>query len=772
MSAVLKTLVQPTNHLLEKLSLRSKLLGIFFILLVPLIILTITLFEKDQNDLNTSVSEAQGSVLSHRLMDLIVTVQQHRGQMNLSYAGEPVADKLNKLRQQIKEDSAQIDQQEALFKEWKLQSQWSDLRAEVMALADGKVADNAATSLTQHTALISRLLGLNYRVAESSGLLLDPAASSYFLMDLSILKLPLWIEEAALIRGKGAGLIRSGQASLTDKASVLAQVQSIEKLLTQVTLTEESLQRSGETLPEEQKAARTETAQFLTLARNAFASEQTSGDASTFFAAGTKTISAVRQLQLSYQKKLEEILEKRVSEQRSERNWVMLIILFSLIIAGYLIVAVYLNILRTTRVLQKSVASAATGDLTRSVEIRGVDEVATTAQEFEKMTLSLSALVANVRTNANVVHQLGNDLSGGIQDLSERTEQQASSLEQTSASIQDLADTVKNNARSATAVDQLATQVRQIAESGSSTMLSAVQSMQGIQTSAGKVRDIIGIIDGIAFQTNILALNAAVEAARAGEQGRGFAVVASEVRSLAQRSAQSSREIRQLIDTSVEQVDQGVQEIHHVNQTLEDIVKGIRELASNINAISTASVSQSDSLQQINEALHHLDEITQSNAALSERAKQVAGQMEERSQQLTGSVSGFRLRQGTADEALLMVKKAVSLYRQNPSQALSLITANHQQAFADRDMYVFAFNRQGQYLAFGGNPSKLRVSLMTLPGLDGKKLVHDAFSLPASGGWVDYQITNPANGKVDWKTSYIEAITDDVVLGCGVYKLT
>ena len=772
MSAALKTLVQPANHLLEKLSLRSKLLGIFFILLVPLIILTITLFEKDQNDLNTSISEAQGSVLSHRLMNLIVTVQQHRGQMNLSYAGESVTDKLSKLRQQLKDDNAKLDEQEASFKEWKLLSQWSELRTEVNALADGKTADNAAASLAQHTALITRLLGLNYRIAESSGLLLDPAANSYFLMDLSILKLPLWIEEAALIRGKGAGLIRSGQASLTEKAGVLAQVQSIEKLLTQVTLTEDSLQRAGETLPDEQKAARSETAQFLSMARTAFTSEQPTGDATSFFDTGTKAIAAVRQLQLSYQAKLEEILEKRVSEQRTERNWVMLIILFSLVIAGYLIIAVYLNILRTTRVLQKSVASAATGDLTRSIEIRGVDEVATTAQEFEKMTLSLSALVANVRTNANVVHQLGNDLSGGIQDLSERTEQQASSLEQTSASIQDLADTVKNNARSATAVDQLATQVRQIAESGSSTMVSAVQSMQGIQTSAGKVRDIIGIIDGIAFQTNILALNAAVEAARAGEQGRGFAVVASEVRSLAQRSAQSSREIRQLIDTSVEQVDQGVQEIHHVNQTLEDIVKGIRELASNINAISTASISQSDSLQQINEALHHLDEITQRNAALSERAKQVAGQMEERSQQLTSSVSGFRLRQGTADEALAMVKKAVALYRQNPSQALSLITSNHQQAFADRDMYVFAFNRQGQYLAFGGNPSKLRVSLMSLPGLNGEKLVHDAFALPASGGWVDYQITNPANGKVDWKTSYIEAITDDVVLGCGVYKLT
>ena len=284
------------------------------------------------------------------------------------------------------------------------------------------------------------------------------------------------------------------------------------------------------------------------------------------------------------------------------------------------------------------------------------------------------------------------------------------------------------------------------------------------------MEEIVSLIDKIAFQTDILALNAAVEAAHAGEQGKGFAVVASEVRGLAQRSADAARQIRRLIDDSVSRVEMGVEQIGDVSLTLSDIVSGIRNLAINTNAISVASSEQSNGLVQISDAIKHLDEITQSNSKMAEEAHESSIALEQRAHALSQAVSTFKLRQGTADEAFVLVKKAVSLFRVNGLSSLQRITDDHDAVFSDRDMYVFAFDRNGQYLAFAGNASKLNVNLMKVSGLDGRKLVDDAFALPESGGWIDYFIANPMTQCNEQKTSYIEAITDDIVLGCGVYK--
>lgn len=470
------------------------------------------------------------------------------------------------------------------------------------------------------------------------------------------------------------------------------------------------------------------------------------------------------------QNKATNILE-RSENLRFKRNSAGAIALIVLLLVAYLFYGFYQSFLQGLAAVTLAAKSGASGDLTTQVIVIGKDELATTGQTLETMNYNLSALVANVRTNSSMVSQLGHQLATGISDLSTRTEQQASSLEQTSASVEDLAETVQKNAASARSVDTLAANVRLIAESGSSTMSAAVESMNGIQTSALKMQEIVSLIDTIAFQTNILALNAAVEAARAGEQGRGFAVVAAEVRNLAQRSAGSAKEIKLLIDDSVNRVKTGVSQINEVNTTLADIVDGIRNLAGNINSISTASEEQSNGLAQISEAIRHLDEITQSNGQMAEEAKNASINLEDRATALSKAVSSFKLRQGTADEAYALVKKAVALYQNSGKAALQLITADKNHQFADRDMYVFAFDRSGQYIAFAGNSSKLQVNLLQVTGLDGRKLVADAFAIPRSGGWVDYTILNPNTKNVDTKTSYIVPVSKDVVLGCGVYKI-
>ncbi len=464
------------------------------------------------------------------------------------------------------------------------------------------------------------------------------------------------------------------------------------------------------------------------------------------------------------------LLEAKATSHHRMAIAVVLSTIFLLLLNFYLSWCFYRHLQSAVGDLKNAAQAVASGDLTKELKVHGRDDLAHTMQAMDKGNFNLSALVANVRTNASMVAVLGEELSAGIRDMAQRTEQQATSLLDTSQRVDNLNLTVRENAVKAKSVDNLASNVRSIAETGNEIMRSAVETMQGIQSSALKVHEIVSMIDKIAFQTDILALNAAVEAAHAGEQGRGFAVVANEVRGLAQRTAESARQIRHLIDDSVQRVETGVEQIHQVNITLSDIVDGIRHLAGDINAISTASSEQSQGLLQITQAVQELDEITKSNTEMAEHAKSASTELEARAAKLTSVVSAFRLRQGTADEAHALVKKAMALFKTHGMGVLDLITVDATKVYADRDMYVFAFDRRGQYRAFAGNRSKLSVNLFNVPGLDGKKLVEDAFDLPAKGGWVDYAIENPLLNRVEWKTSYIERISEDVVLGCGVYK--
>jgi len=260
------------------------------------------------------------------------------------------------------------------------------------------------------------------------------------------------------------------------------------------------------------------------------------------------------------------------------------------------------------------VAQLAAGNFTTKVRPRGTGELSEVAQAIDDMTGRLSEMVAGIRSNSTMVARAGFSLAEDTKKLSERTESQASSLEQTTASVQELSATVRKNVQGAEAASAMAVRVRQLVEDGGSAVQSAVASMQGIQASSKRVREIVGVIEGLAFQTNIFALNAAVEAARAGEQGRALAVLATEVRSLAQCSAASAREIKALIGASAGHVNTGSAQIGGASQTFAEIVRGIREVADNVQAIKTSTAEQSSGLGQIAQAVHHIDEITQQNA--------------------------------------------------------------------------------------------------------------------------------------------------------------
>ncbi|MFM9924750.1 methyl-accepting chemotaxis protein [Variovorax sp. H27-G14] len=287
--------------------------------------------------------------------------------------------------------------------------------------------------------------------------------------------------------------------------------------------------------------------------------------------------------------------------------------------------------------------TVASGDLSTDIRVESRDEAGQLMQALREMNASLSKVVGEVRMGTETIATASGQIASGNQDLSSRTEEQASSLEQTAASMEELTSTVKQNADNARQANQLAVSASAVAVKGGSVVSQVVDTMGSINASSKKIVDIIAVIDGIAFQTNILALNAAVEAARAGEQGRGFAVVASEVRSLAQRSAAAAKEIKTLIGDSVEKVEEGSKQVAEAGRTMDEIVGSVQRVTDIMGEITAASQEQTSGIEQINQAISQMDQVTQQNAALVEEASAAAQSLQEQAGSLVQAVSIFKL---------------------------------------------------------------------------------------------------------------------------------
>ena len=292
---------------------------------------------------------------------------------------------------------------------------------------------------------------------------------------------------------------------------------------------------------------------------------------------------------------------------------------------------------------QRIAQEIAQGNLGNPIVVQGSDEAAQLMHALQEMQSALQRLVAQVRGTANSIQTASAEIASGNQDLSSRTEQTASNLQQTASSMEQLTGTVKQSAESASQANQLASSAAAVAERGGTVVSQVVSTMNEINASSKKIADIIGVIDGIAFQTNILALNAAVEAARAGEQGRGFAVVAGEVRSLAQRSAEAAKEIKSLIGSSVDRVEAGSKLVADAGKTMSEIVGSVKRVSDIIGEITAAANEQSQGIGQVNTAVTQLDQMTQQNAALVEQSAAAAESLKDQASSLQNMLGGFRL---------------------------------------------------------------------------------------------------------------------------------
>ncbi|MYN47650.1 HAMP domain-containing protein [Pseudoduganella sp. FT93W] len=350
----------------------------------------------------------------------------------------------------------------------------------------------------------------------------------------------------------------------------------------------------------------------------------------------------------AYNFKLADEGSKRAESVHARSTWISIAItvLFAvgIAIAGHFLIDRLSNALKSAVKIADEVAA---GDLTREDISSGSDEVGQLLAALNLMSSKLNTIIGEVQEGATAIQTASHEIASGNMDLSARTEQQAGALEETAASIEELTSTVQNNAESTTQARQLANEAAETAIQGGEVVAQVIETMAAINASSVRIVDIISVIDGIAFQTNILALNAAVEAARAGEQGRGFAVVATEVRNLAQRSASAAKEIKMLIDDSVAQVSQGDELVHKAGAAMERLVEGVNNVARIIGEIADAGIQQSSGLHQVNQAVGEMDSFTQQNAALVEQSAAAATAMSEQAQNLNQLIGQFTLRAGT-----------------------------------------------------------------------------------------------------------------------------
>jgi methyl-accepting chemotaxis protein len=653
-----------------------------------------------------------------------------------------------------------------------LASDWQSF----LQLAEPLLGDGLPTqrgeALAAHQEAVDALHRLLLHVGEESGLLLDPDADTHFLMDLCVERLANWAQAVNRARALGGGVLARGDASAAERTALAASADTLAGLRNDLDFRQGALGRAGVAMPPAWDTALAATAAFEQTLRSGFQAELKTEQAGEFDAQASKALAQVLALDEQLLAELKQRLGLREQRLNEGMAWQLGGAATGLLLMLYLSVAFSVSLLGALRTLHKGVLATAQGDLATAIQVRGRDELADIGAVMEGMSQRLSAMVADIRSSAVRVGLSGQQVAISGEALAQRTQAQASSLRETTVTVEHLSQAVAGNANAAQALDQLTVRLRDQAEAGGQAMGETVASMSKLESSSRRVGEIISVIDGIAFQTNILALNAAVEAARAGEAGRGFAVVAAEVRQLALRSSAASAEIRQLISQSGEQVTEVVGRIQQVGGTLSSVVEGVRTVSDQLRGIAQASVQQSAGLAQVSSSVGELDHLTKQNGQMVGESSAAAEDLVARATALNDAVSAIRLRQGSADEAQLLVGRALTLIEEKGYDSAARVFRQPDGGFRDRDLCIFVTDREGRYHVHGAKPAMEGHRVHELPGIDGDRFARESWQATAGSHWVEYNITNPDTGQVQPKASYVVALNERLLIGCGIYRQT
>jgi methyl-accepting chemotaxis protein len=600
--------------------------------------------------------EREGLAPARALLRVVQLTQQHRGLSAVWLGGDESqagarkarADDVGSALAAFESELGRkgVDAGSALARHWRdSRAAWEALQAEVSR----KGLDGGASSARHAVVIAGFLRGLDL-VLDHWGLVFDPVAADYYLIVAALQGAPRAIETLGQMRARGANLLSNpDKATPEARAAYSTLANTLEAQVASVGFGLERAAAHGAAdaglakAMQELSAVGVRGVQYAR--RHVVEAAALNHPSATFYADMTGIIDAMYVETGRLGERLEASLGERIDVAR--RDMLLTVAAALALFAAAIGVAVHTGVWLTRSLgsepdaLREAAAAVARGDLAQALPLRPGDGTSV-LRAMHDMQRSLARLVGGVRDNAGQVAVASSEIAQGNQDLSSRTESQASALQQTAASMEQLRVTIGHSAESARQASQLATQASEVAGRGGSTVGDLAATMARIHQSSQRIAEIIGTIDGIAFQTNILALNAAVEAARAGDQGRGFAVVAGEVRALAQRSAEAARQVRTLIADSVERVEQGSRQGDEAASTMQEVVLAIRRVSDLIGEVSAAAQQQNSGVAQVSQAVAQMDEATQRNAALVEQSAAAAESLRQQADTLRQSVSGFR----------------------------------------------------------------------------------------------------------------------------------
>ena len=635
----------PGVRLFRNLGFRVKAASIALAFLVPLIALIWVAVSDTREQLATARDERAGISYARPVMAVLKAAQVRRraaigsDDAALAASQDEVAKQFAALAAKDGELGAGLDTAKG----------FAELRRLQDALSAKPRADGTAQSYAAHTAFIDALRHHLAHIVGSSSLALDPESESYYLMLAGMGELPMQIAHAAQLPGVGAMALADGALGVDERVELtrlatlyLDADERVESALAAAYKSDASLEKR---IPMAEADAASQAMLDVLKARVLGSESKISSEDWT--QQSSRAVDAQFALQAALMDELDGLLAAR--ESRLTRSLLLRLAVCAVfvLLGAYLFHSFFLVMHGGLHEVRRHMKAMTTGDLTQSPQPWGKDELAHLMSSMSEMQESLRLMVARVRASSDDIVHSSTEISEGAMDLSARTEQTAASLEETASAMEQISATVKHTAEYALQATEIADHNAEVALRGGEVIGQMVKTMEGIHASSQRIGDIIGVIDGIAFQTNILALNAAVEAARAGEAGRGFAVVAAEVRALAQRSAGAAREIKGLIGSSVDQVEQGSRVVSEAGETMRDIVAGAERVKGLLGDIATGAREQSQGVSQVGTAVQELDQSTQQNAALVEQTAAASAALKALAVALSGQVANFRLPAGS-----------------------------------------------------------------------------------------------------------------------------